>query len=56
MPELNDNFVKELNIEVETLSDLKEKIRKEGGKRLLKIGKNNLSSTIFYQKYPIMLK
>src|SRR5690606_20306287 len=30
MPELNDNFVKELNIEVETLSDLKEKIRKEG--------------------------
>lgn len=30
IPELNDNFVKELNIEVETLSDLKEKIRKEG--------------------------
>ncbi|HOB16327.1 MAG TPA: trigger factor [Defluviitoga sp.] len=30
IPELNDNFVKELNIEVETLSELKEKIRKEG--------------------------
>ena len=55
MPELNDNFVKELNIEVETLSDLKERLEKKG-KRLLKIGKNNLSSTIFYQKYPIMLK
>ena len=30
LPELNDNFVKELNIEVETLSALKEKLKKEG--------------------------
>jgi len=30
LPELNDNFVKELNNEVETLSELKENLRKEG--------------------------
>jgi trigger factor len=30
LPELNDNFAKELNIEVETLNELKETLRKEG--------------------------
>jgi trigger factor len=30
LPELNDNFAKELNIEVETLNELKDTLRKEG--------------------------
>jgi len=30
LPELNDNFAKELNIEVETLNELKEMLKKEG--------------------------